>query len=137
MDCPVCYYPFSKSRIPKILTLCGHSLCEMCAKALNLCLECKKNIDSVIPNHQLIKVINAKKSNNLFENASAPPQPPPYTELLISPLNNANPSSQENPNLDVYENSSNTFTRFVSHTYNLSLKRKSIQYLNTILYFIN
>lgn len=34
IECDICCFDFSDSRIPKVLTKCGHSFCEVCIKSM-------------------------------------------------------------------------------------------------------
>ncbi len=83
MQCGICLHGYdSDSRIPRILTKCGHTYCQQCLAGLSkdraiICQDCKQttSISSVkeLPiNHSLMQLPSAVHSSNLCQSHGKP-----------------------------------------------------------------
>lgn len=127
LDCRGCALSFNASnRVPKSLVPCGHSLCCECTDKLKSCVECKQEIQSLIPNYELIKFLQI-----------IPSAPPAYTSTIHIESEPLTSTTATITNPDQYKSrkktncSLHTFcTRIGDHFFDLSLKRKSIIFKN-------
>ncbi len=122
LDCKGCALSLNASnRVPKSLVPCGHSLCCECTDKLKSCVECKQEIQSLIPNYELIKFLQI-----------IPSAPPAYTSTIhieSEPLTSTTAATITNPDTEYRKERNCSFhtfcTRISDHFFDLSLKRKS------------
>ena len=66
LTCSICYRGFNIfSRIPTIITACGHSTCSECMDKIDNCPICRKNIDETIVNWAIYSELKVDKGINI------------------------------------------------------------------------
>lgn len=66
LTCSICYRGFNIfSRIPTIITACGHSTCSECMDKIDNCPICRKDIDETIVNWVIYSELKVDKGINI------------------------------------------------------------------------
>ena len=133
-QCKGCSFNFHvDDRKPRVLVPCGHSVCEICTEKFShsKCLECDSQVETNIPNYELIKLMNSRSIS-----PSAPPSYPEATnETSPLQLNEYNIQS-ETPDSNAPRFSASKFCSSLStQFFKLSFKRKSNYSVNKIFIF--